>query len=86
MKLEEHFSSLLVCPVEGGRVTSAEQMYRSGVCHRCGHVSGGTVTHATRVSGKWSRPNLLERLRGRKSVFLNAEQLADPKTLRESST
>lgn len=70
MKIDEHYSFVYVCPTTGEQLLRDEYSYSSGVCPKCGDVSGSTFTHHDKIVGKWERPNLFERiLQEKRAVF-----------------
>lgn len=62
-----------VCPVTGGKLSWRQTDYSEGVCPLCGHDNGGTITHYTKVVGKWTKVSWWEALMGKRSEFIRKE-------------
>jgi len=62
MKLDRNHSNIFRCPSTGLQLLNHERMYSHGVCPRCGHDNGSTITHFKIEVGKWSDPSIFERL------------------------
>ncbi len=52
----EQFTSISVCPATGDQMSRDDVMSMGGVCPRCGHVSGGTISHEKKIVGTWVYP------------------------------
>ena len=76
MKLDDDFSFIRVCPETLEQLTPQEFVDTDGICAKCGHVNNSqSFTHERRISGKWLRPVWHEKMRGKKPVFLNRQEL-----------
>lgn len=64
------YTSVSLCPTTKKQLTNKQRAYSDGVCPHCGHVSRGTYTHEEKVSGRWTKPTLWQRLRGDKPEFI----------------
>ena len=71
MKLDEHFTYLMVCP----KTEKLAHYYESsgGICTRCGHDNDSTFTHAVAIIGKWKRPSWSEWLFGSRKTFVEKD-------------
>jgi len=74
MKEDKAFSSLQVCPKTGLTLSTRERNLSEGVCPKCGDKAFGSFTHRSLLVGKWTRPNLLDVLRGNKKFFTPNEE------------
>ncbi len=78
VKIDKHFSCVVVCPKTGDDVSG--YMHTNGVCKSCGHVSNSTVAHYKKLVGKWLRPSLIEWFCGQRKTFIKKE-LSDGKDI-----
>jgi hypothetical protein len=69
MKSDGYWSSILVCPVTGSRVSAHAHAYNNGVCPSCGHLEKATFTHCQHRVGYWERPSLVEWMAGKRKIF-----------------
>lgn len=70
MKLDKHFTNVLVCPVTQEFLTSDEHYFNDGVCPKCGHKQD-YHSHAKNRVGKWLRPSPVETFFfGKKKEFI----------------
>jgi hypothetical protein len=69
MKLDNYWSSILVCPDTGAQVARNAHAYGGGVCPACGNLDGSTFTHCVPKAGKWERPSLVEWMAGKRKIF-----------------
>lgn len=75
MKLDNYFSSILICPTTNKIESSDGQVFSHGVCSICGHVNKSTITHAIRIRCKWKRPSLVEWVLGKRKQLIIGEGL-----------
>lgn len=70
MELDNAYTHIYQCPTNDEQVTYNQTMQTHGVCHVCGHQDQGTMTHARKISGQWSRPTYYEWLLGKRKEFV----------------
>lgn len=73
MKLDDEYSFIYVCPESGDQLTRHDVFYSHGICPKCGHDAHSTITHSDKIVGRWNRPSLWERIRGKRTEFFKKE-------------
>lgn len=67
------WTCIFVCPKTGLQLSRYQVFYSAGVCPACGYVSTGTITHCTKVVGKWTKVSWWEYLMGKRPKFIRKE-------------
>lgn len=73
MKLDAEYSFIWVCPDTGAQLTRDDVYYSHGICPKCGHDGKSSITHGRQVPGRWNRPSLWERLKGKRTEFVRKD-------------
>ena len=73
MKLDKEYTYIYVCPTTDTPVSKDMVFHNGGVCHVCGDEES-YLSHAIKVTGRWSRPDFFARLRLKKATFLRKDE------------